>query len=192
MFKFSETQANERLADMQAKFPDAIEKSRAEKAASIIQTDAIQPTRRGGAYTVRSKTRDEVYLVDTNAHTCTCPDATNGHVCKHRIAVGLLLNGLDYIGANNQAQVRKLDLQRAKHLALKDLDRIEKNYARECDRFDYCTIEELQRIRTEITPLFDELRAKAAEIHAMYTELAQLTDYIQTINPLLTWAGAGN
>jgi hypothetical protein len=36
------------------------------------------------------------YQVDTQAHTCTCPDSGKGNLCKHRLAVGMWANSLDW------------------------------------------------------------------------------------------------
>src|SRR5512142_1157738 len=40
-----------------------------------------------GQYDVRSDHGRGWYRVDTKAHTCTCMDSQQGHICKHRLAV---------------------------------------------------------------------------------------------------------
>ena len=43
-----------------------------------------------GEFDVRSQSAlNGWYHVDTHAHSCTCQDSQQGHVCKHRLAIWL-------------------------------------------------------------------------------------------------------
>ena len=48
-------------------------------------------THKGGRiFSVRSEDGKHAYLVDLEHSFCTCPDSTNGHACKHRLAAYLI------------------------------------------------------------------------------------------------------
>ncbi len=44
----------------------------------------------GRIFSVRSEDGKHAYLVDLEHSFCTCPDSTNGHTCKHRLAAYLI------------------------------------------------------------------------------------------------------
>jgi hypothetical protein len=64
-------------------------------------------------YDVQSqRNASRYYRVDTTLHTCTCPDhGRPGIICKHRLAVGLIVYGHTWI-VNSQA-ARQADAYRA-------------------------------------------------------------------------------
>lgn len=73
--------------------PD-LDPGRAARAAEALSRGraSIRPGPEPGTYVVGSFSRDDSYLVDLEAGTCTCPDhRIRGGSCKHRLAV--LLSG---------------------------------------------------------------------------------------------------
>ena len=56
-----------------------------------------------------------VYLVDLKARTCTCPDAGNGQLCKHRLAVGFHFYGHEWI--HEEAMAKMAETNRLRDLA---------------------------------------------------------------------------
>jgi hypothetical protein len=90
--------AAERIAQFKAQFPRAAAASngRAERAVQISTTvSMIETTQDPHIYLVRSESNPAGrYTVDSQAKTCTCPDAgkhaATGVVCKHRLAVAYL------------------------------------------------------------------------------------------------------
>ena len=49
----------------------------------LAAAGAVSPNGGPGCYHVASASGNGTYLVDTDAHTCTCPDARRGGTCKH-------------------------------------------------------------------------------------------------------------
>ena len=47
-----------------------------------------------GKYLVPSQSHGGSYLVDIEAKTCTCPDAADGHRCKHQLVVAYVRHEL--------------------------------------------------------------------------------------------------
>ena len=86
-----------RAAQFTALWPAAAAKcgKRLARAVELANTEYVTPCADGSTYFVRSATDpDKSYSVNPAAHTCTCPDNSNyagGIICKHRLAVALLV-----------------------------------------------------------------------------------------------------
>lgn len=81
-------------------FPAVAEKAngRIEKAVAIMtRAGARRLDRNTGLYEVESDSGKGWYQVDLDRKTCTCPDSLAGNLCKHRLAVGLQLQGHDWL-----------------------------------------------------------------------------------------------
>lgn len=69
-----------------------LDPDRAARAAQALseRPACVTPGPEPGTYVVESFNRDDSYLVDTEAGTCSCPDQRiRGGACKHRLAVAL-------------------------------------------------------------------------------------------------------
>jgi hypothetical protein len=118
----TQEEATARLAQFKSTYPKAAAASngRAERAVQISTTvSMIETDELPHCYLVHSESNPlGRYMVNTLAHTCTCPDsgkhAAAGVVCKHRLAVGYLTG----FGASKPAPVEQpkptlLDLAKA-------------------------------------------------------------------------------
>lgn len=83
-----------------SRFPDLAEKAngRIEKAVKIMSRAGTRRLdRTAGLYEVESDSGKGWYQVDLEHKTCTCPDAQQGNLCKHRLAIGLQVIGHDWL-----------------------------------------------------------------------------------------------
>lgn len=68
--------------------------SRVDKASRILLAGNVRKSSEfPGLYEVKSESvGNRWYVVDPANKSCTCPDSRDGHLCKHRIAVGMMLS----------------------------------------------------------------------------------------------------
>lgn len=86
----SHDQTMELVKKFRAQWPHLTQDNRFGRAINLVKNDHVRKFA-DTLYNVHSQSSDEVYVVDTTLHTCTCPDHNKGNVCKHRRAVGLFM-----------------------------------------------------------------------------------------------------
>lgn len=82
------------------RFPDLATRcnGRVAKAVQIMsRAGARRLDRATGLYEVESDSGHGWYQVDLERKSCTCPDAAQGNLCKHRLAIGLQIVGHDWL-----------------------------------------------------------------------------------------------
>jgi len=91
----------------QVRYPGAADQARLDKAAQIMAlAGACKRGDQPNTYLVKAGSRAGWYTVDLNTHTCTCPDARAGNLCKHRLSIGCKLYGPDWAVPAQRAHAR--------------------------------------------------------------------------------------
>lgn len=102
-----------------------------------------------GVYHVRASRGDAWYEVDAVKHSCSCPDHMHrgtANPCKHRLAVGLLTNGANWIVDNERQHIQTnhnpmpYAIRTAKNL-MENAQYYEKEAIEEMEKYDYGTPE---------------------------------------------------
>lgn len=74
--------------------------SRLWQARNMAQYGHVHPTDQPGIFFVDSAhSTGQQYAVDTQAKSCTCPDAAKGNICKHRIAAWIFRTAQEQLRA---------------------------------------------------------------------------------------------
>ena len=163
-----------------AKYPALAERAngRTERAVEIChRPGACRRTDHVGVFLVEASNPDhqpeirqkKYYEVDVNRHTCTCPDSSQGNVCKHRLAIGFHLFGSDW---SAEAEKNRVSQQYEARRAYKEAWRVQLEAATDFEALASNGVSSENTIAAA-RQMALELTTKAVAAQARYEELCQ-------------------